>query len=48
MSRFVKHTSCEQCGSKDNFALYVDDDGYEGLLGVPNDGGLYKLASCPL
>lgn len=29
MSRFVKHTSCEQCGSKDNFALYVDDDGYE-------------------
>lgn len=29
MSRFVKHTSCEQCGSKDNFALYVDDEGYE-------------------
>lgn len=29
MSRFVKHTSCERCGSSDNFALYVDDEGYE-------------------
>lgn len=29
MSRFIKHTSCERCGSSDNFALYVDDEGYE-------------------
>lgn len=29
MSRFVKHTSCSSCGSKDNFALYVDADGDE-------------------
>lgn len=28
-TRFVKHTSCSSCGSKDNFALYVDEDGYE-------------------
>jgi KaiC/GvpD/RAD55 family RecA-like ATPase len=29
MSQFIKHTSCNECGSKDNFALYRDDDGYE-------------------
>lgn len=28
-TRFVKHTSCSSCGSKDNFALYVDEDGFE-------------------
>lgn len=29
MTRFVKHTNCEECGSKDNYALYVDDEGYQ-------------------
>ena len=29
MTRFVKHTSCSSCGSRDNYALYVDEDGHE-------------------
>lgn len=29
MSQFIKHTSCDKCGSSDNFALYRDDEGYE-------------------
>ena len=29
MSRFIKHSSCKSCGSKDNFALYTDDEGHE-------------------
>jgi Zn ribbon nucleic-acid-binding protein len=29
LSRFVKHTNCKSCGSKDNFALYVDDNNHE-------------------
>lgn len=29
MSRFIKHTNCEKCGSSDNFALYRDDSGHE-------------------
>ena len=29
MAKFIKHTNCKSCGSKDNFALYVDDDGDE-------------------
>lgn len=28
MASFVKHTSCESCGSKDNFALYSDNSGH--------------------
>lgn len=29
MANFIKHTSCDECGSKDNFALYRDESGYE-------------------
>ena len=29
MTRFVKHTSCIKCGSSDNYALYIDDEGNE-------------------
>lgn len=29
MANFIKHTSCDKCGSKDNFALYRDDTGAE-------------------
>jgi archaellum biogenesis ATPase FlaH/Zn ribbon nucleic-acid-binding protein len=29
LSVFVKHTNCKSCGSKDNFALYVDDEDNE-------------------
>lgn len=29
MSQFIGHTSCDKCGSKDNFALYRDESGHE-------------------
>lgn len=29
MANFIKHTSCDECGSKDNFALYRDESGHE-------------------
>lgn len=29
MSQFIGHTSCDKCGSKDNFARYRDDDNHE-------------------